>query len=550
MFVTDHVIDSGDAIGRYRDVILPAFDAPAIEQLYSDLFAVPLAHDVNEDADLSDLIQQILQNCANQGAHLPRLLARIVRVRAARRDLVEKLAPVLNLQPVLELADLLFRRGCPDALRDQTARGFEATDTHRKAYHLRGREAWIDVLVWLEEQSEGGHPRPPLLDYLERIARAWRVSNPADAAALDELLEAHRATHHVPPPADDEAPPRTPPGRRDSRDRTRGKAPSRTAAEPARPLAPAARCALPIALLPANHATVVATDAGEWFTIEADGGLVPLPATGPFAAAIVDSSGIVTLACWKSSIKQLRGTAWEEHVVASPPTALALTERGVVAGDVAGSLTLVSLGSRIRGGELATTAPVLELGVAGVSLALIDSLGLLATTSWPLRGAAALAPIDTAELGRPLALRPGVRAATLVAIGERGIGVIDGASLTSVAAAPAVRTVTAFRGHDRACVVTDRGAAWIVDASLARVAPIRIHGAGIEGTAAGPDGNILAWTTDGDLHSIGPDGSVRRLIDGGVVLAAPDRDDASGYIAIHWTAATGPRVSRGRTAWT
>jgi hypothetical protein len=36
----------------------------------------------------------------------------------------------------------------------------------------RGRDAWIDALVWIEELPAVAEPRPPLLDYLERLTTA------------------------------------------------------------------------------------------------------------------------------------------------------------------------------------------------------------------------------------------------------------------------------------------------------------------------------------------------------------------------------------------
>lgn len=321
-------------------------------------------------------------------------------------------------------------------------------------------------------------------------------------------------------------------------------------APPNSPKPAVARCALPNMLLAAKQGPVVGTDAGEWFAIEANGAVVPLPATGPFSAALVDASGIVTVACWESSIKQLRGAHWVEHMAVAPPLALVLAELGVVVGDALGGFSIVDAGSWFPVPDLAATAPILDLGVIGTSLAVVDASGRLAITRLPGRDQVDLATLDTGALGRPFALCPGIRAATLIAIGERGIGIVDGATLGSVVAEASVRAVAAFRGHDRACVVTDAGTAWIVDAALARVARIRLAGAGIEGLATGGDGTVLAWTTDGDLHSIGPDGAVRRMVEGDVVLAAPDPDDAAGYLAVHWTAERGLRVSRGRTTWT
>jgi hypothetical protein len=306
--------------------------------------------------------------------------------------------------------------------------------------------------------------------------------------------------------------------------------------------------ARPSALLAGSRALVLGTDLGEWRTIGAGGELRPLPATGPVGAAVVDGAGIVTVSCWEASIKQLRRDGWAEIMLDAAALALAVSPHGVIAGDAAGGLTLVPEGSRAPVHELVTKTPIVELHAAGDSLVVLDALGALSTTTWP-KGAAELVPIDPRALGRPHTLVPGPHAAATVVVGDRGLGLLDATGLTGVVIEPFVRAVTWFPGTDRACVVTDAGAAWIVDGTLARVARIRIAEACVEGCAAMPDGCLLAWTADGDLYAIEPTGAARRLEEGDVVLAAPDPGEAAGYVALHWTASGGVRLSMGRTAW-
>lgn len=520
MLVKDQIDDGGDAIGRYRDAILPAFNEQDIVRLYSELFRGRLADDVNPGIELKLLIEQVLRLCANQGAHLVRLLTRIVRVRAARPDLVHALAPELGLKPVIEFADLLAA-GCPDSIREDVAQLFEAARTQCKRYHVTGPEAWIDVLVSLEERPPGGRARPLLLDYLEHVQSAWSAISPGAARPMARRIDALREAHGI--------------AAADEQEWRVVEAPD--------------RCALPIALLAGKHGPVLATEAGEWFAIEANGELTALDPTRPFAAAIVDTTGVVTVACWDGSIKQLRSkTAWEPPLLVASPIALAATDRGVVAGNASGRLTLVPRGrSPVK--ELVTTAPIVELAASDTALVVLDASGLLTTTSWPIRSEAGLVPIDTAAVGRPFALSPGITSSTLIAICESGIAIVDGSELSAVVAQPAVRTVVAFRGVDRACVVTDTGEALIVDGSLVRVAAIQLAGVAIEGAAPWFDGHVLAWTTDGDLLAVAVDGSVRRLAEGDVVLAAQNPEQATDYIAVHWTTGDRARVSRGRAVW-
>lgn len=529
MLVKDQIADSGDALARYCDAILPAFDKQQdIARLYSELFRGRLGDDVNPGIELKLLIEQVLQLCANQGAHLVRLLTRIVRARAARPDLVHALAPELGLLPVLEFADLLAGGGCPDAIRENAAQLFAAANTQCKRYHVTGREAWIDVLVSLEERPPGGRVRPLLLDYLEHVQSAWSAISAGAARPLARRIDALREAHGI--AATDES-----------------GSPATT--QEWRVVEAPDRCALPIALLAGKHAPVLATEAGEWFAIEANDELTALDPTGPFAAATVDATGVVTVACWDGSIKQLRSkTAWEPPLLVASPIALAATPRGVVAGNASGRLMVVPRGrSPVK--ELIATAPVVELAASDSTLVVLDASGLLAMTSWPVRGDAGLVPIDTAAVGRPFALCPGITSSTLIAICEGGIAIVDGGELSAVVAQSDVRTVVAFRGADRACVVTDAGQAWIADGSLVRVSAIQLAGVTIEGAAPWFDGHVLAWTTDGDLLAVAVDGSLRRLAEGDVVLAAQNPEQATDYIAVHWTTGHGARVSRGRAVW-
>lgn len=67
MFLKDAIPDSGDAIARYREWIVPAFDAADFGRLYSDLFGRPIALVVHDRMSRTDLIHETLVDCARQG---------------------------------------------------------------------------------------------------------------------------------------------------------------------------------------------------------------------------------------------------------------------------------------------------------------------------------------------------------------------------------------------------------------------------------------------------------------------------------------------------
>jgi formylglycine-generating enzyme required for sulfatase activity len=193
MFLKDAIPDSGDAIARYRAWIVPAFDAPDFGRLYSDLFGHPIALVVHDRMPLTDLIHETLVDCARQGRPLVQLLARAIRVRASRPQLVGPLALALGLAPLVEVSDLLVRYACPDALRDEVSHAFtETTGARLVRYHRDGRAAWIDVLVGLEELPALVGRRPAVIEFLEHIADAWHPTDPGAVPPLARWLDEQR----------------------------------------------------------------------------------------------------------------------------------------------------------------------------------------------------------------------------------------------------------------------------------------------------------------------------------------------------------------------
>jgi formylglycine-generating enzyme required for sulfatase activity len=198
MFLKDAIPDSGREIARYREWIEPAFNAADFGRLYSDLFGHPIAHVVHDRTPLKDLIHETLGDCARQGRPLVQLLARAVRERAGRPQLVDPLAQVLGLAPLVEVADLLVGHGCPDSLRDEVSHAFaETTGARHLSYHRDGRAAWIDVLVGLEELPALAGRRPPVMDFLECIEVAWHRADPGAAPVLARWLDQQRTQRGI-----------------------------------------------------------------------------------------------------------------------------------------------------------------------------------------------------------------------------------------------------------------------------------------------------------------------------------------------------------------
>ena len=126
------------------------------------------------------------------------LLARVVRARAGRPQLVGPLAQALGLAPLVEVADLLVHHGCPDSLRDEVSRAFaETTGVRYVSNHRDGRATWIDVLVGLEELPALTGRRPAVIEFLERIAAAWHRADPPAARALARWLDQQRTQRDI-----------------------------------------------------------------------------------------------------------------------------------------------------------------------------------------------------------------------------------------------------------------------------------------------------------------------------------------------------------------
>ncbi|MCX5745930.1 MAG: hypothetical protein NT062_25920 [Proteobacteria bacterium] len=315
--------------------------------------------------------------------------------------------------------------------------------------------------------------------------------------------------------------------------------------------------AVPVTILAKPGACVIGSETGEWAVADRGDRITPLPATGPFGAAVLDTAGSLIVSCWAPVVQQLRAGArtWEPIELGATPLALVATPRGVISGDATGGLAIVPTSSRISVQELTAAEPVVELCSTDDGLAILGASGALEVTGWPFRATetspyrdgAQLARVDTAAIGRPYGLFPGVREGSAIVAGRRGIAALAGNALAYVVVGELeVRGVVRFAGADRACLFTDGGEAWILDPSLARVT--RVRTVDIAGASAMPDGTVLIWTHHGDLALLASDGAVRGLAGRDVVGAAPDPDRASGYLAVHWTATDGVSLSRGG-AW-
>ena len=208
VFLKDTVPGDGRALAQYRAWLSPALDGASLARLYADLFGRPIQHDVDVSGRFHDVLHRTLESCAQQGRPLVQLLARAVRARADRKEIIEQLAAVLGLAPVIEVAGLLDRHGCPETLCGEMARALAMDRGVSYLDHPQsGRAAWIDALVWLEELPALAGRLPPLLDYLERLTAAWSATGAGNPAEIARWLDDHRGLPEPPRRADPPAGP-------------------------------------------------------------------------------------------------------------------------------------------------------------------------------------------------------------------------------------------------------------------------------------------------------------------------------------------------------
>ncbi|MEO8700006.1 MAG: hypothetical protein ABI867_08175 [Kofleriaceae bacterium] len=279
---------------------------------------------------------------------------------------------------------------------------------------------------------------------------------------------------------------------------------------------------------------VVGTDAGAWF-VAIEAGVLPLPPTGPFSAAVRDGDRLV-VASWEPRLLVLSDRAWTPLDLASPALALAVHARGLVIADGDGGVSVLASGTRVPIQEVTAPAPIVEL------VALTDSvLALAADGALSVLGSeGALQPIDCTAIGRPHAVFA-IDPKTAIVAGARGVAIVNGSRLTAVTTdlPERIRGAAAFRSSDRLCLHDDAGVAWLLGATLGDVVRVRLRDAMFVGVTGGAD-SLLAWTSDGALHAIHPDGSVAKLATREVALALVEQGHA---IAFH----AGPRMTR--VAW-
>jgi hypothetical protein len=193
VFLKDAVPDDGRALAQYRAWLSPALDGASLGRLYADLFGRPLQHDVDVAGSFQDVLHRTLESCARRGRPLVQFLARAVRARADRKEIIEQLATVLGLAPVIEVAGLLAQHGCPETLCGEMAQALAMDrDGSYLGHGHRGRAAWVDALVWLEELPAAARPPLPLLHYLERLTTAWSASHDGIPAEIARWLDDHR----------------------------------------------------------------------------------------------------------------------------------------------------------------------------------------------------------------------------------------------------------------------------------------------------------------------------------------------------------------------
>jgi hypothetical protein len=193
MFYPSVIPDDRDARRRYRECLLLVFTKVSFNRFFSD-FVDDFAESVDvKKGEFEDQLFDTLKLTGSEG-RTRALLEKALRFRAQHTEFVRRLAPLLSVQPLVELATLLTDMQCPDKLRELAlaeSHGALGVVEKFEAFHQKGWPAWFDFLMWLDGRLQGALAHPPLIHYLTKLEAQWRAENALGARALRAWTAQH-----------------------------------------------------------------------------------------------------------------------------------------------------------------------------------------------------------------------------------------------------------------------------------------------------------------------------------------------------------------------
>jgi hypothetical protein len=281
----------------------------------------------------------------------------------------------------------------------------------------------------------------------------------------------------------------------------------------------------PIAYFAGDNWTFLVTDRDEWVGLRCNGEVhSAIRQLGEFAAAAVSAGDALLVATYDATVARLKGQHWETLSQESPVLCFAVgPDGGDLVGTVGGGVVLldrhaVKAAFRMRD-------PVVSMASYEGGLLVLGSRGMFGRLGWPVASGDQLKWIQTAAIGRPMGFFP--------AVDSNHIGIMSATRMAVIEPATE-RFLVCPRSFDEGireivflgaqvwsyAVLTDDGTMAVTDANLTSTRPIRFpRGSVVVGCGRGWTGTTLAWTNEGRLYQISPDGIAEDIADGDVVLA-------------------------------
>jgi hypothetical protein len=281
----------------------------------------------------------------------------------------------------------------------------------------------------------------------------------------------------------------------------------------------------PVNAFLANDWAYLVTDQDEWVGVNAAGKLhPPIHSRGEFAAATITETDELLVAACDGTVARCAGTNWKILSQDSPVLCFASSASGDMAGTISGHILQVT-GAGVSQ-ALRVRDPVISIASCDGGLMVIGSRGEFGRAALPSAPGATLHWIASGDLGRPMDFFQAVDSAQVGVMGSTRIGVLEPSTgrltLCPRSFDEGPRTV-AFLGAQTwpYAVLTDAGSVTMVDAAVAATRPVRFpRGTVVRGCfSAVGRGSLLAWTQDGILYLISPEGIAEAIAEGGVVLA-------------------------------
>jgi len=281
----------------------------------------------------------------------------------------------------------------------------------------------------------------------------------------------------------------------------------------------------PIAYFVGENWTFLVTDRDEWVGLRCDAEVhSAIPQVGEFAAATVSSGDALLVATCDATVAVLKGQRWEILSQESPVLCFAVGPDGEdLAGTVGGGV--VPLDRHSAKAAFRMRDPVVSMASYQGGLLVLGSRGMFGRLGWPVASGDQLKWVQTAPLGRPIGFFPAVDSNQIGVMSATRIGVIEPATENLLVCPRSfdegIREVL-FLGAQvwPYAVLTDEGTMAMTDANLTSTRPIRFpRGRVVVGCSTGWTGTALAWTNEGCLYRISPDGIAEGIADGHVVLA-------------------------------